>query len=400
MKILLVTDQYIEVRDDGCWCNFALFGTINNMRILGEIYLLGGKLCGGNKPAQPITERLDFIPVDHVDFLLPQNKNLKQYFKNQAINKKAIERMVHGKDLVIGYAPSSNSEYAQKLAHKQSIPFMSFLVASPWDSLIHHRRFLARVMAPIRYFSTRKMLRKSDYAHYVTHQYLQKMYPTNGLELGCSDINLGEFDKEALQRRLEKCKDNSEIKLVTVGSLDAGYKGQEYVMRAMAMLREEGDERYHYYLIGGHKGIRLRKIAKELEIENNVHFMGSQPITEVFAWLDKCDIYLQPSLQEGLPRSVIEAMSRALPCIGFETGGIPELLESQYIVKQKDVKGIVYALKALNSEKEYQRVAERNFKEAQTYEHSLLQKQIQDFFKIVKSELEKKQNNELDRKNQ
>ena len=103
MKILLVTDQYIEVRDDGCWCNFALFGTINNMRILGEIYLLGGKLCGGNKPAQPITERLDFIPVDHVDFLLPQNKNLKQYFKNQAINKKAIERMVHGKDLVIGY---------------------------------------------------------------------------------------------------------------------------------------------------------------------------------------------------------------------------------------------------------------------------------------------------------
>ena len=392
MKILLVTNQFIDVRDDGCWCNFALYGTIDNMRVLGDIYVLGGKITKGVNIAQPITERLNFIPPSHVGHLLPTKKNIKQFFINRRANKKTIEQMVHGKDLVIGYAPSGSAEYAQKIAHKLGIPFMSFLVGSPWDVLIHHRRFLARVMAPFNLISTRKMLRDSEYAHYVTHQYLQRMYPTNGKALGCSDINLGEFDKEALQRRLEKRKeiDNlSDIKLVTVGSIDAGYKGQEYVMRAMAKLRDEGDNRYHYYLIGGHKGTRLRQIAKELDIEKRVHFLGMQPITEVFAWLDKCDIYLQPSLTEGMPRSVIEAMSRALPCVGFETGGIPELLEPQYIVKQKDVDGIVDALNALCNENEYQRVAERNFKEAQTYDHSLLKKQIRDFFETIKIELGK-----------
>ena len=57
----------------------------------------------------------------------------------------------------------------------------------------------------------------------------------------------------------------------------------------------------------------------------------------MFELLDECDIYLQPSLQEGLPRSVIEAMSRGCACIGAATAGIPELLESEYVVKRKSV---------------------------------------------------------------
>ena len=63
--------------------------------------------------------------------------------------------------------------------------------------------------------------------------------------------------------------------------------------------------------------------------------------------LTDSDIYIQPSLQEGLPRAVVEAMSTALPCIGFNTGGIPELLEPEYIVKLKNVDGIVQRIKIL-----------------------------------------------------
>ena len=50
---------------------------------------------------------------------------------------------------------------------------------------------------------------------------------------------------------------------------------------------------------------------------------------------DKIDIYIQPSDQEGLPRSLIEAMSRACPAVGSTTAGIPELLDSEFVFKRK-----------------------------------------------------------------
>lgn len=391
MKILLITNQLVDIRNDTCWCNYALFGTIKNMSVLGEMYVLANKF--NNNSAQPITEYLDFIQPSHVKFLLPTTKNIYQFFKNRRTNRKIIEQMVMGKDLIIGYAPSGSAEYAQKISQKNGIPFMSFLVGDPWDVLIHHRRLLAKIKAPLSWYSTREMLKNSDYAHYVTHHYLQEKYPTKGKSLGCSDINLGVFDIYAFNRRMERLEKKtaeSEIRLITVGSIDAGYKGQEYVMKAMAKLKDDGEDRYHYYLIGGQKGDRLHHISKELNIEKHVHFLGVKKIDEVFSWLDNCDIYLQPSLTEGLPRSVIEAMSRAMPCIGFQTGGIPELLEPKYIVRKKNVKGIINALRYLEDETEYRRASKRNFKEAQTYDHDILQKQIRNFFYAIKKELEAK----------
>lgn len=394
MKVLLVTGQYVDIRPDGCWCNFALKGTVENMRVLGELFVLGSKLIDYKAPAQPITEHLDFLALDHAGHLLPTSRSIRQYLNNHRKNHKTIEQMVKGKNLVIGYAPSDAAEYAQKIAHRYGIPFMTFLVACPWDALHNHHRLLARLKAPFSLYNTKRLLQNSEYVHYVTRHFLQERYPTNGKAIGCSDINLGEIDKEAFNRRIDCRTKNearfSEVRLVTVGSIDSGYKGQEFVMEAIAKLKELGDSRYHYYLIGGHKGTRLHQICTQLGIEEQVHFLGVKKIKEVFTWLDNCDVYLQPSLQEGLPRSVVEAMSRALPCIGFRTGGIPELLEPKYVVEQKDTDGLVNALHMLENENEYRRVAERNFKEAQTYDHPLLQKRIRDFFMEIKSEIENK----------
>lgn len=393
MKVLLVTSQKISVNDYGCWCNYALYGTLENMSVLGELHVLCSKPTNFKSTAQPITERINFLSPNHVEYLLPMGKNIKQYFTNQHLNKKKIEQTIQGKDLVIGYAPFENAAYAQKVAQKKGIPFLSFLVGCPWNVLIYHHRLLAKLMAPKSWLFTRKMLKNSNYAHYVTRQYLQEKYPTKGKALGCSDINLGDIDSEAFNLRIKNRQAkpaSSEIRLITVGSIDAGYKGQEYVIRALAKLKGKGDNRYHYYMIGTGKGERLHKIAQQLNIENQVHFLGKKTIDEVFSWMDNSDIYLQPSLTEGLPRSVVEAMSRAMPCIGFHTGGIPELLEPQYVVAQKDVDGIVSKLRLLENENEYRRAAERNFNEAKKYDHEKLQKSIRDFFIEIKNEIENK----------
>src|SRR5207244_4508989 len=58
---------------------------------------------------------------------------------------------------------------------------------------------------------------------------------------------------------------------------------------------------------------------------------------EVFALLDQADIFVLPSRQEGLPRVVIEAMARGLPCFASALPGNYELLESRFLVGLDDV---------------------------------------------------------------
>ena len=60
------------------------------------------------------------------------------------------------------------------------------------------------------------------------------------------------------------------------------------------------------------------------------------------------DIYIQPSLQEGLPRALLEAMSRACPSIGSNAGGIEELLNKKYVFNKKDVKRIEKILSTID----------------------------------------------------
>ena len=79
---------------------------------------------------------------------------------------------------------------------------------------------------------------------------------------------------------------------------------------------------------------RLKRVASECGVGDNIKFLGSLSRTMVMQELDSCDVYIQPSLQEGLPRSVIEAMSRGCPVLGANTAGIPELIAPECIFKR------------------------------------------------------------------
>lgn len=395
MKVLLVTDQYVDVRSDGCYCNYALLGTLRNMSTIGELYVAAAKMSQRKPAAQPVNQAIDFIDKENVKHLKPLTSSIWEYWSNIAYNKKILAKMIPQVDLVIGYTPGHNLDFAFRIARRNKIPYMTFLVACPWDGMRNHQRWIVRMLAPVYFYKVRKIIQKSDYVHYVTNSFLQERYPTDGKSLGCSDTNLRHIDPLALSERFEKFASKSlsdEIKLFTIGHTDIRYKGQEYVIKAIASLIRKGENRYHYYMIGAGDGIYLRQICKQMHVENNIHFLGRKTPEEVMALLKDADVYVQPSLQEGLPRAVVEAMSMALPCIGFNTGGIPELLEPSFIVKKKDVEGIVRCIESLNNFNLYQKTAKRNFELAKEYEHSVLTYRIQEYFKQIRSEIENNYN--------
>jgi glycosyltransferase involved in cell wall biosynthesis len=71
----------------------------------------------------------------------------------------------------------------------------------------------------------------------------------------------------------------------------------------------------------------LREQVRKLRLEDRIGFMGPLPQSDLALAMAKATALVLPSLSEGLPRVIIEAMATGTPVIGSRVGGIPELVE-------------------------------------------------------------------------
>ena len=83
---------------------------------------------------------------------------------------------------------------------------------------------------------------------------------------------------------------------------------------------------------GRHRA-ELESLARTSGISAATKFLGELPNGEAIReQLDQATLMVLPSRTEGLPRVIIEAMARAVPCVASNVGGIPELLDPRYLV--------------------------------------------------------------------
>src|SRR5699024_12791416 len=109
---------------------------------------------------------------------------------------------------------------------------------------------------------------------------------------------------------------------------------------------------------------------------------------KVLEWLDNFDFYIHPSLTEGLPRSLIEAMSRGLPIVATNVGGIPELLEENVLVEPRDYKNMSEILiNLINNENYYNNQVIKNFEKSQDYNSDYLKLKRDIFWSKIKEKL-------------
>ena len=136
------------------------------------------------------------------------------------------------------------------------------------------------------------------------------------------------------------------FQLVFVGSLEVYYKAPDVLLNAIAACRQEGIDLRLDTVGDGRRRVELEALAESLGITPYVNFAGLLPSGEaVREHLDRADLFVLPSLQEGLPRAMIEAMARALPSIGSTAGGIPELLPPEDLVAPGDAAALAYKIR-------------------------------------------------------
>ncbi len=327
--------------------------------------------------------RLNKLDTSRIDVVLLPNPtaSLRSFFniKLRRHFKKVVLENITPDRAVIIRAPSDSGAIAAKYCRRIGKPFLVEAVGCPWDSLWNHS-LRGKVLAPISWLRFRRTMRHADYAVYVTDEFLQRRYPTHGKAAAISDVELQPVDDSVLQRRLEKIINHSgSVKLATAAAVNVSYKGQQYVIEALAKLKERGNTSFEYHMAGGGDNSALKALAQRLNVEDQVVFEGSLPHDKMFAWLDDMDLYIQPSLQEGLPRSVLEAMSRGLPALGSRTGGVPELLGDRYIFAKKSVDGIAELLTQLSNE-EMQAMAKKNFEHAKAFQKDILEAKRYEFY--------------------
>ena len=118
-----------------------------------------------------------------------------------------------------------------------------------------------------------------------------------------------------------------------MASLSQLYKAPEILIDSFSRCLSQGLDLQLEIIGEGAYRNQLEQQVRGLQIEDRVTFQGQLPGgSAVWQRLDASDLFVLPSKTEGLPRAMIEAMARGLPCLGSTVGGFPELLADDYLV--------------------------------------------------------------------
>jgi glycosyltransferase involved in cell wall biosynthesis len=258
---------------------------------------------------------------------------------------KSVRESVRTCDAVIARVPSTLAVLAYPHARRQSGTLGLEVVGDPED--VFGRGSMGGLLNPVYRWlfahSLRWMCRRADGVSYVTERNLQASYPPsrNALTTHYSSVELGSQDFAKHPRSTTASRP---VGLIAVGSLDQLYKGPDVLLDALATIRDRME--ISCLWVGGGRYLEaMRERACELDLRESVQFIGPVASREAMNnLLDAADVFVMPSRVEGLPRAMIEAMARGLPCIGTRVGGIPELLDNEALVEPESATELAHKI--------------------------------------------------------
>jgi glycosyltransferase involved in cell wall biosynthesis len=282
--------------------------------------------------------------------------------------RSSLESAIERADAVIVRLPSEVGLAAGDIARRLGKPLLTEVVACVGDGLRSHGRWAARLYAPLAVRRMQRAVARSDWTVYVTAEFLQRRYPSSGQDVAVSDVQLPTTDEAVLERRLRRISAaRGPVAFGMVAAMFHDEKRVDVAIRALAAARRSGAEA-SLTIAGPGDVMTLGALAERLGVRDHVHFVGVLlPGRPVFDFLDGVDVYLQTSYQEGLPRALLEALSRALPALGSDVGGTRELLSEPWLHQRGDVKTLAAQIVTLSDRSLHASLARQSFARSAPY---------------------------------
>jgi glycosyltransferase involved in cell wall biosynthesis len=405
MRLSLVTEHRFERTPDGrvwtatanaysFWARYlAVFEQVNMAARLREVAASGANAVRADGPGVAFSA-------------LPYYLGPYQYARSWLAIRRALCAAIREDDAVLMRVPSFLANCIAPTLRRRRQPYGLEVVGDPYDGLApgairHVLRPLLRISLP------RQLRRQCDGAAgvaYVTERALQQRYPTRGVTAGVSDATIpattiGEsprvftthYSSLSLTAGSWQVPRNvaagKPVGLLCVGSLEQFYKGHDVLLRAVEQCLAGGLDVRLTMVGDGRIRPQLEALSRELGIAGRCEFLGHlAPGRAIFEQLDKADLFVLPSRTEGLPRALIEAMARGLPCISTAVGGIPELLPADDLVPPGNVGALAGKIREVAaSVARREHMSRTNIAVARRYAEDVLQPRRAQFYRHIQA---------------
>jgi len=297
-----------------------------------------------------------------------------------------VRRAVERADAIISRMPSRLGWHCAREAMKKGKPLMLEIVGDPWMAI----RGIGKgpqyqALAWLERERLRSLAGQADIVCYVSKEHLQRFYPAGAeaISAGVSDIRL---KSEEVTRARKFDSPPEEFHIAQVAGL-LPYKRQSDLIQATAGAISKGIHIKLHFIGDGEMRSVLERMCRELNIDNHVVFHGHiASREEINGILDRSHLFVLSSASEGMPRVILEAMSRGLPVCGSDTGGVAELVRESELFPVGDVDKLDELIVTLaNSPEALAEMSEYSVKVANEYVNDQLSPKRVELYRALSS---------------
>lgn len=384
MNLLVATEERFSLTHTGMICGdgpvkYPNWATC--LEVFDRVTVLAR--VGVSQRAWPEETRADGPSVSFC--ALPDYRGPWQYLRTLPELKVLVRQAVLQSEAYILRVPGLVGRLAWREITRLRRPYALEVVSDPWDALGPGTwpSVFRPVFRRVGTSELKAMCKGATAVHYVTQAALQDRYPPgkdsyavgycysdiSTLAAFASSQTMAERHRRVEERTIQGSNHGKTFRVGFIGTLALMYKGPDVLLRAVALCRERGLD-LEVELAGEGRCLEaMKQLASRLGIADRTRFAGQLPFgTPILDFLDSVDLFVMPSRHEGLPRAMIEAMSRGCPCIGSRVGGIPELLNADDIVPAGDADALAEKiLEVADAPQRLKQMSERNLEKARQF---------------------------------
>ncbi len=167
-----------------------------------------------------------------------------------------------------------------------------------------------------------------------------------------NELSITELNRLREEKRRKLLINEDECVIGYAGRLSKE-KGLHYLIRAVSILKKDNVQVKVLIMGDGQNRNELEKLTLEERIHENIIFTGY--LKDVENWLSMLDIFILPSLSEGTPMALLEAMSKGIPVIASRVGGIPMVVDdniSGFLIEPGNSAAIAEKIRYLKENKD------------------------------------------------
>lgn len=333
---------------------------------------------------------------ENVSFVeLPNFRGVGSLLKNLYKTAQIMLEAMNDCDRIIFRAPSPISMIAYPLAVISGKPYAAEIMNNPYTQFSPEsmHNFYQPLLRWFIVKQTKSLCKNANGVSYVTEHVLQNIYPSRAriygetkkyFEASYSTINM-EIDKYSFNKWSLNKPDK--IMLVHTGTMQDYRKGQDIFIKTIKILRDRGHNVEGILVGDGLKRQELEQLARNLDIADKIDFVGWKAgFEEVRQELKRAHFAVFPTLGEGLPRSVIEAMAQGLLCFGSDVDGMCELLDEQCLVKKFDEESFAEKIEVfLNNWNLVLEERKKQYNASLKYRYEVLFEKRKEFYKKLRT---------------